>query len=504
MSEEPFLARRIDGIAASGAANHGELFAVRDERHALTFAGLDRAVDAARNALAAAGVQRGHRVVVVGGNCAATVVLFMAISRLGAWSVMTSDRLATAEIDAIVAHCAPRLVVRGTIDAARGSPVQTATRLSVGDLGDVPVEQSAPRADVEPDAHDIASLLYTSGTTGAPKAVMLSHANLLHVARTQARVRRYAPGDRTYCALPIAHAGGLASITLGTLAGGGCLQLAGRFDPEVLEAALRVDGVTVLPGVPALHVKFAEWMRAANRELDAPRLRMVTTASSPLQEGVKAMAESLYRLPLQNGYGLTETTALVCQTQIDRALPDTSVGAPFPGVRVRLVADDGTLAREGDVGEVHVVGPNRFVGYYRNDVASQSALSSDGWFATGDLARAGPDGRLFIVGRRKDLIKHSSFSVYPVEVESALEAHPAVALCCVVGRAGVVDEDVIAFVELRAGARESPDALRSFAATRLAAYKRPSAVHILSQLPTLHNGKVDKASLRRLAVTLGA
>jgi len=502
-SEPDPQGKGIDVIATLGSAKHRDRFALQDEARALTYGDLDRAVSDTCDALRASDVRTGHRVVVVGSNCAETVVLFLAIARLGAWSVMASDRLAAVEVEAIVAHCSPRLIVDASADrAARG--LQRSSRLRVGALGNVRVEHRTQDCEPEPDTAGVAALLYTSGSTGAPKAVMLSHANLLHVARAQAIARRYAPGDRVYCALPISHAGGLASITLGTLAGGGCLHLAHRFDAAVLERALRDDAITVLPGVPALHLKFADWLRASQRELHAPALRMVTTASSPLQSGVKASAEALYGLPLQNGYGLTETTALVCQTRLGAPLPDTSVGAPFPGVRVRLAAASGAAAPEGEVGEVHVQGPNLFQGYYRNEPATRAAFTADGWFATGDLARADADGRLFIVGRSKDMIKHSSFSVYPIEVESALQAHPAVVSCCVVGRACAADEDVVAFVELRDGASDSPEALRSFAAARLAPYKRPAAIHVLQQLPTLHNGKVDKAALRRMAAELRA
>jgi long-chain acyl-CoA synthetase len=496
---QPF--ERVDAIAAEGAARHGDQYAVRDERHALTYADLDRATDATRDALATLGVRAGHRVLVIGANRVETVVLFLAISRLGAWSVMASDRLAAAEIDAMMAHCTPRLIVHASTDAAGERSADAPSRIAIGTLSTLRIEHRTQ--DVAPDDETrVASLLYTSGTTGSPKAVMLTHPGFLHIARTQAKVRRYRPGDRVYCALPIAHAGGLASITLGTLAGGGCLQLASRFLPSSLEEALRNDAITVLPGVPALHAKFADWLSEMRRALHAPRLRMVTTASSPLQSSVKASAETLYGLPLQNGYGLTETTALVCQTRIDAPLPDNAVGAPFPGVQVRIATAGGGVASAGEVGEILVQGPNVFLGYYRNEDATRAAFTADGWFATGDLARQHASGDVYIVGRSRDLIKHSSFSVYPVEVESVFEAHPAVAACSVVGRPRAADEEVIAFVALRAGASASSEALAAFAETRLATYKRPALVRVVAELPTLHNGKVDKTTLRRMAAVL--
>ncbi len=302
--------------------------------------------------------------------------------------------------------------------------------------------------------------------------------------------------------MPIAYAGALASITMSTLVAGGCVCLAQRFAPEDLARAMREDGITVVPGVPALHARFVAWARAHPGAFAAPRVRMVTSASSPLDAAVKADVEALYGLPLQNGYGLTETTAVVCQTRLDDRRADTSVGRPLAGVRTRLVDAAGQELAPGETGEIQVRGPNVFAGYYRNPEADAAAFTPDGWFRTGDLGRIDAAGDLHIAGRLKDLIKHSGYTVYPAEVEAALGAHPAVASCAVVGRPHGADEQVVAFVQPEDGAGVTADELRSFLAGRIAAHKLPGLLRIVVRLPTLANGKVDRSALRRIVLGL--
>jgi acyl-coenzyme A synthetase/AMP-(fatty) acid ligase len=252
--------------------------------------------------------------------------------------------------------------------------------------------------------------------------------------------------------------------------------------------------------VPTLHLKLAEWVRERGSELVAPKLRMATSAASPLDARVKALAESLYRLPLQNGYGLTETSAIVCQTRLGTPLPTVSVGKPLPGVRLRIVDAGGATVRAGETGALQVDGPNLFRGYYRNDDATRAAFTDDGWFATGDLGYADERGEVFVAGRAKDLIKRSGYSVHPVAVEAVLNGHRGIAASSVVGRPQGADEEVVAFVQLAQGLRALPPDLRAFMAQRLAPYEIPAVVRVLAELPTLTNGKVDKVALRRLAL----
>jgi acyl-CoA synthetase (AMP-forming)/AMP-acid ligase II len=496
---------RIADVVSDGAVRFPDRIALLDGGRLLTYRDLARSVDAWSARLEALGVREADRVLVVAENDAAVVVLLFAISRLEAWPVLIHARLAPGEVDAIAAHAEPRLAlyVAASSDSARSHAARRgASATPFEPLGVLHVERFAgdPAREPVPGRADdgVAAMLYTSGTTGAPKAAMLSHANVLFLARAQSAARRYRPDDRVYLALPIAYAGALASVTMSTLVAGGCLQVEQRYTPEDLARALRDDGVTVVPGVPSTHAYFAAWAEASPSAFAPCRARMVTCAAAPLDLSLKDRVEALYGLPLQNGYGLTETTAVVCQTNLDEWRHDTSVGRPLPGVRIRIADEAGGDVAAGESGEILVYGPNVFPGYFRDPEGTRAAFASDGGFRTGDLGRRDPAGDLFVTGRLKDLIKCGGFSVVPADVETALAAHPAVAMSVVVGRPLGASEAIMAFVQLREGADAGPAELREFLAGRLADHKRPAHLVVVARLPTLPNGKLDRAAVRRL------
>lgn len=443
----------ICAILERGAAHAPALI---DGALAWTYAQL-RAEAARYTALLdAAGVRAGDRVMVVSENCAAQVALMFAVASLRAWIVNANARLSAAELAAIETHSGARLVIR----IAAGMPV-------VGALN----HACAPETD-----RDVAALIYTTGTTGDPKGVLLTHANLLFVAQASSTLRAVVASDRAYGVLPISHVYGLTSVLLGTLYAGACLVLEARFTPAAMRAAL--PGLTILQGVPAMYARLLD---ACADMPPATSLRFIYAGGSPLDPALKARVERLFGLPLHNGYGLTETSPTVSQTRLDAPRSDTSVGMAIPGVEVKLV---------GALNELWVRGPNVMRGYYRRP----PVLDAHGWLNTGDMARIDPDGAIFITGRTKELIIRAGFNVHPLEVETAMNAHPDVALSAVVGRAlADGDEEVVAYVQPRAGCVE-PD-LTAWLAARLAPYKRPARIVFMDALPAAANGKVLKHRL---------
>jgi acyl-CoA synthetase (AMP-forming)/AMP-acid ligase II len=325
---------------------------------------------------------------------------------------------------------------------------------------------------------------------------MLSHSNLLFAARSGATLRRVGPGDRVYAALPISHVFGLASVALSTLFAGAALLLVPRFTAEGFAAALANEGLSIVPGVPAMYARLLDYAHRTGTPLTAPRARFLYAGGAPLDPRLKADVERAFNQPLHNGYGLTETSPSVASTRIDAPRADLSIGPPVPGIEVRIVDGAGRAVPPEEVGELHIRGPNVMLGYYRAPELTAAVLSADGWFNTGDLARAGADGNLFIAGRTKELIIRSGFNVYPVEVEGVLTQHPDVRQCAVVGRSVPGNEEVVAFVELREGATASPGELAAFAAGRLAPYKQPAEIVVLPALPASATGKVLKSVLR--------
>jgi acyl-CoA synthetase (AMP-forming)/AMP-acid ligase II len=352
---------------------------------------------------------------------------------------------------------------------------------------------------VEPGNAQVAALIYTTGTTGNPKGVMLTHRNLLFVAAVSSTLRGLTAQDRAYGVLPISHVYGLASVMLGTLYAGACLYLAPRFSSAAMLRAIADDGLTILQGVPAMYARLLELAGGAAIPLPS-QLRFIYAGGSPLDPSLKQQVEQLLGRPLHNGYGLTESAPTICQTRLDAPRADTSVGMPIPGVEARIVDAAAADVEPGAVGELWVRGPNVMKGYYREPALSAAAMRPEGWLNTGDMARQDVDGALFIVGRTKELIIRSGFNVYPLEVETALNAHPGVTQSAVVGR--LVEggnEKVVAFVEADSGHAPSAQDLHDYLALRLSPYKRPAEIVIMKALPAAATGKVLKGQLKILA-----
>jgi acyl-CoA synthetase (AMP-forming)/AMP-acid ligase II len=461
--------------------------------------------------LASLGVRAGDRVMVVGENGPAMVMLVFAIASLRAWVVNVNARLSAREVDAIRAHSSARLViflVADSPDAAAHAQRAGATPHDGGPWGAMAFSaaaDSSPQPSTGDPVQDVAALLYTTGTTGEPKAVMLTHAGLLFIARNSCALRRIVPEDRVYGLLPVSHVYGLASVTLGTLLAGASTHLQARFSPAAAAKFIRGERLTVCQGVPAMYAKLVDHLKEQGEtSFRAPALRFLFAGGSPLSPALKREVEGFFGLPLHNGYGLTEASPTLTQTRLDAPRDDCSVGPAIPGVRLRIVDPEGRDLPEGEVGELWAHGPNVMKGYYRDAAATAAAIRPGGWLATGDLARRDPDGAIHIEGRLKELIIRSGFNVFPVEVEAVLNTHPAVSQAAVVGRSRDGDEEVVAFVELAPGARVTPAELIDFAARSLAPYKRPSEVVIMPALPAAASGKVLKGKLAQVARELGS
>ncbi|MFN3790845.1 class I adenylate-forming enzyme family protein [Massilia sp.] len=416
------------------------------------------------------GVRPGDRVMLVSENSVAQVALIFAIASIDAWSVTVNARLSEGELAAIRAHCSPRCVLSAT---------------DQGVTAGVPDTAAVPEA-VRRDGAQVAALVYTTGTTGRPKGVMLTHANLLFVAATSSALRGLLPSDQASGVLPISHVYGLSSVMLGTLYAGACLRLMPRFSSEALLAQIRAGELSIVQGVPAMYARLLALTGGEPAEFPLhSRLRFCYAGGAPLDPALKREVERVFGLPLHNGYGLTESGPTVSQTRLDAPRGDTSVGHPIPGVDVRI---------DAATGELWVRGPNVMAGYYRDPQQTAATLRPGGWLATGDLATLGEDGALFIAGRLKELIIRSGFNVYPLEVETALNSHPEVLQSAVVGRplAGG-EEEVVAFVE--ASGMVDAAALQDWLRSRLAPYKRPARIVFMDALPAAPSGKILKSRL---------
>jgi len=452
------------------------------------------------------GVRAGDRVMLVGENGRTLAAFIFAVSLLDACAVLENARRAPLETERIRAHADPRLVVYllRDSDAAKDHAARAQAREKrCGPLGRVAISHDNPAS--EPDTRtgnrtqtrdDIAALIYTTGTTGVPKGVMVRHEALLFLPATVRRLRAITPADHAYGVLPITHIMGLAIVMGSALRAGARLTLTARFDAGACVALLRNDGLSMLQGAPAMFAKLLQYLN--ERPPGFSRLRFIAVGGAPLDLTLKRRCETVFGLPLHNGYGLTEGSSL-CFTRLDDPRPDASVGRPLPGVAVRIVGQGGEDMPTGAAGELWVRGPQVMKGYFREPAATRRVLTTDGWFNTEDLARVDDAGNVSIVGRSKDLINSNGFNVYPQEVEEAINAHPDVVHSAVVGRADAGSETVIAFVELRDG-HSSFDLthLQTLFAQRLSPYKKPREIYAMTMLPASPNGKVLKHQLRAM------
>ena len=494
------LPARISAIVRDGAARTPDASALHEDGRYWTYAQLAAEVDAHAALLRRLGVRAGDRVMVVGENCVAQVALIFAAADLDAWIVNVNARLSPAEVANIRQHSGARRVLYTVANSPEAH--QHALRDGAeahGALMAAALNEECIPEPVDATNSQVAALIYTTGTTGHPKAVMLTHRNLLFIAAVSSTLRGLTPQDRAYGVLPISHVYGLASVMLGTLYAGACLFLAPRFSAAAMLRAIGDDQLTIMQGVPAMYARLLELTAGTNAPLPS-HLRFIYAGGSPLDPVLKQQVEQLLGLPLHNGYGMTESSPTISQTRLESPRADTSVGTVIPGVEVRIVDAGGTDVAPGEAGELWVRGPNVMKGYYREPALTQATMRAGGWLNTGDMARQDPDGALFIVGRTKELIIRSGFNVYPLEVETALNAHPGVTQSAVVGRAVAGgNEEVVAFVETDPQHPPSVQELRDYLAERLSPYKCPSEIVIMTALPAAATGKILKGQLKTLA-----
>lgn len=480
--------------------------AIADPDGKWTYKQLDLVVERTRSWLIASSVRPGDRVMIVSENCMAFAAIFFALLEIDAIPVPLNARLSARELDVIRNHCGARRVIYLTGASAYAlehAERAGATIETVPDLG--PIGLGWLDENVTPDAIDpdhtnaVAAIVYTSGTTGSPRGVMLTHRNLLFSSMASATVRMVTPEDKLLGVLPMSHATGLSMQFLGILMSGATLYLLPRFDPMKVRAVLERERLTLLYGVPFLFTQFLEYARLRGlKSLRFPSLRLMSSSGAPLLPSVKSAVEELFGLVLHNGYGVTECSPVISVTRIGAPPRTASAGPPYPGVEVKLVGSDQREVPQGEVGEVWVRGPNVMKGYYRAPEETAKVINDEGWFNTQDLARM-EEGNLIIIGRTKELIIRFGFNVYPVEVEGVLNMFPGVVRSAVIGRTVETtgEQEVIAFIQLAPDCSATISELAKHAGQHLAAYKRPGEIRIVSEMPLTVSGKVIKDELAK-------
>lgn len=345
-------------------------------------------------------------------------------------------------------------------------------------------------------AYDTAVLLYTSGTTGKPKGAELTHFQLYMNCTTLGEVLGFRPDDVGVAALPLFHVFGLSSVLNVAVRRGGTLVLLPRFEAAAVLEAIAKYQCTHFYGVPTMYFELLKTDTTA-RNLSSLR-RCISGGSAMPGEVIRALEEKIPGTVVLEGYGLSETASCATFNMSAAQRKVLSVGKPIWGIEVRVVdkADKELPPGRDHVGEILIRGHNILKGYYKRPEATAEALR-DGWFHTGDLGYQDEDGYLFIVDRKKDLVIRGGYNVYPREVEEVLYEHPAITEAAVVGKPDEkLGEEVLAFVTLKPGTQVSGTDIIAFCKERLAAYKYPREVRLLSELPKGPTGKILKRELR--------
>ncbi len=357
---------------------------------------------------------------------------------------------------------------------------------------------------VRPDPHDVAMIQYTSGTTGFPKGVMLSHANLTGNVRSLAAIVRMTQDDRLCIPVPLFHCFGCVMGTLLCLVNGSTMVMLEQFKPEDVLETVQACRCTMLHGVPAMFI--AELEKLKSKSYDTSSLRSGIMGGSPCPlEVVRAVTEKLGARELCIGYGLTEASPTITMTSPDDPLDlrVSTVGTHLPGVEVKAIDRSGETLAPGRQGELCCRGYNVMIGYFKMPEATAQAVDADGWLHTGDLATIDDKGYVRITGRAKDMIIRGGENIYPREIEEFLFTHPAIKDAQIVGVPSTFyGEEVACFVQIKEGAAADAAQIKEYCQGRIARYKVPRYLAVVDNYPTTASGKVQKYKLREQAIEL--
>jgi acyl-CoA synthetase (AMP-forming)/AMP-acid ligase II len=488
----------------------------------LTYRDLDTRVAACAKALLANGIAKGDRIALLGSPRPEFMVVFLASARIGAIWVGLNPVQQLDEYRHILADCRPSLLfgfaqargrdnramldtltkehgfIRRTVllDDVEPPGSSYGSFIATGEI----VSDRALRERTEslsPD--DGALIVYTSGSTGKPKGAVLTQANIAYSARLYCDLWPLDP-LRVICNLPITHIACCVETVAYALAAGGSVVFQEQFDATDYLAAIERERVSWTPLVPTMFqriLSLPDW-----RRYDTSSLHVILFGGAAMPAN---MIEELKSLSpgLVGCWGMTETTSGVTFTDARDSIEilSSSVGRPAPGIEVSLMASDGTILDGDGPGEIVVRGPCVFKGYFGQDQATRDTIDRDGRLHSGDLGRRDAEGRLYIVGRIKEMFKSGGYNVYPREVEIAIETHPAISMAVVVPVPDPTYQEVgFAYVLHQSDENLTAETVMAYCRNRLANYKVPKRIFIRDSLPMLANGKIDRTALQKQAL----
>jgi malonyl-CoA/methylmalonyl-CoA synthetase len=475
--------------------NRSRHAAIRHRGRSCTYSDLERRSRIVAARLQQAGIEPGDRVALCLPEKDRFVTAHLGTLIAGAVTLPLNPGLTGPELAYYLKDSGARIVVVG----AEQQPVLEGLRGELPHLREIipgtAIDCDGPAACREPDvgAGDPCLIVYSSGTTGWPKGIVHSHANVSAALRSLQESWRFTADDAVVNVLPLFHVHGLCFAAQLTLLAGGCVHLEDRFDPAVTLDA--IGRGTVFMAVPTIWYRLLEQpeFRAAARTWKSARL--FTCGSAPIRPEVLPQLETILDRPIINRYGMTEAFVITSLPLDGGPWLRGSVGVPLSGIEIQLVGEAGSPVPVGTIGAVRIRGPNLFRAYWGQPEATRAAFA-DGWFDTGDLGQVDAAGFLTLVGRKHDLIITNGFNVYPQVVERVANECPGVAECAVVGVPDDRRGERVVAVVVRSDPELSEATFRAYLDERLVEYQRPREIHFVEALPRNALGKVLRRELR--------
>lgn len=461
---------------------------------------INNCVDKFAETLAHKGVQKGDRVALLLHNSVEYIIAFFAIQKLGAVTTLINTYLTTHEIVYILKDCEAKMVISS--DEFNDKLQHISDDISNLDIvklnQDIFQHKNKPTKtkNVNIDKHELAVIIYTSGTSGNPRGVMLSHNNLMSDIRSAIKTFTMTPEDRFLCLLPMFHAYTINVCVLLPLVVGAKIFIIPKitqFDKVI--KALMFDRITLFVAVPTIYNILAEKNIPATA-MKLLALRICVSGGAALPQSVFDKFTNKYKLKLIEGYGLSEAAPYVAFNPCDGPKKINSVGVQMPDITIKIVDDQGNEVAPYERGEIIVQGENIMMGYYNRPEDTANTIK-DGWLYTGDIAYKDDDGYIFIVDRKKDIIIINGMNVYPREIEEMLYKHPDVLDAAVIGLPDDFHGELPhAYIVCKDGAKCDEKKIRAYLKENMASFKIPKEIVFMNDLPRTATDKVMKRLLK--------
>jgi len=475
--------------------------ALSEAGHEITYMEFNDRANRMATGLIALGVRPGDHIGLLAPNSADWLIFYFGVLKIGAVAVTFSNLLTPDEMTLLINHSKPRFLFTSAekLDHLQDLRGKAGLEKVICPGGDLELRHLMDMGTgsfkaLDRDRTETAAVLYTGGTTGTPKGVMLTHENINVSAHNVAFSEHSTEADRALCFLPFNHVFGQMHIMNATILSCGCLEILPAFNLDQVLETIQSHGVTKLFAVPTV---YARLLTLEELKEKLGRVRYCFSAAASMAAEIVRQWKERTRLTIYEGYGLTESASAVTYNHYYRHVIG-SIGTTVPGVEVEIRDKNGNRVRQGQEGEICIRGHNIMKGYLDNPEETSSAFWEDGWFRSGDVGFLDEDGYLFIVDRIKDMIITGGENVYPREVEEVLYTRQEIEGCAVVG---IPDrewgERVTAFITPKPGQKIVPEELKTFLKSRLSPFKVPKEYIVVNEFPKSAAGKILKRELKK-------